>query len=264
MGAHANLKPSADDGGPVRRLLRLLALLLLLAGCSQPQPATAPPSLAPDPAEPGPLVSWPQCWAWNAFALVEQSSLAPLVPSNWTFTQLAQGEATLRLFLAECRGGSLLVLSTPMFTDEASKPHHENPDVVLEVFASDPATVANFTALGAAAHAAEFFPSPPGPTKGMVVQVNGTNAFTLNFAAPPSPAGHYNFTAVYAVPGDAGKGPIGWYWGTEDSPATPVIANYRLGPPSRLSGAVLKPYEPSSQWTDLALEYRPGTPRPVS
>jgi hypothetical protein len=233
---------------------RALLVALLLAGCAAPSPA-APPASAPAAA--GPFVDWEGCSAWNAFALLDQAAMRPRVPSNWTFTGLAPGLATLRVHLVLCGGDAVLTLSTPMFTDAPSQRFHANPDVVVAAFSSNATTVRGLAALGAQAEAAAFCDTPLPGGAHQVAVTTPAGAVLDAVIVPSGRAGSpYNFTAVYAVP----AAPLAWFWGQETAPSQQATANYQLGPASGFGQARLVQYQPQAWWGPFAARYQPGIP----
>jgi hypothetical protein len=229
--------------------------MLLMSGClSGPSPG-APPL-------PGMGASFPflfDCSGLNAFVEVDAAALAPLVPRNWTFTTPVPAVATVRVLLGRCAEGDLLLLATPMFTDEASKGFSENPDVLLGVYASNLSVAAAWFLAGAPAQVATFSPggSLPGD-EGVVIATSRGTAVTITLAPLQAVGGsHYDFREVYAAPGD----PIRWIWGDENATmAQTYTYTVEFGPASVFDGVETVEYVPAYRWTAFDMTYAPGLP----
>lgn len=240
------------------RPLAISLVALLLAGCATPEApgATAPLQDGAPRADAAPIADLRACVALNAFGYVPATAFGGLVPANWTFTTLAPGMAIVRALLVECPEESALLLSTPMFPDEASADKHENPDVVVQVFATDEADAARWALLGVPVHVAVFERAEgPALTAVRVTTPEGLG-FRMERLAGGTPGRPYEWRAVYA----AGATDVAWMWGDEVSNQTALHrVTMEPGPASVLAGQRIVPVG-VSEWREVDLTYRPGLP----
>lgn len=242
--------------------LLVLALAASTLGClgSAPAEDDEAPIDAPAPkVAAGPILERKSCFAVNAFGGVAESDLRPFVPENWTFTTATQGRAVLRMFVITCADASTVMLSTPVVPDEASAVHSENPDHVIEVFASDEAEVARWVALGIPASLATIARDLSPPYDIFTVDTEAGTSFAIQMlpAAVPTPTG-YEWQAVYS---SGVADPLVWFWGDEVSPSTGMtrFTSATLGPGSLLEGTAVQPGN-AAQWASFDITYEPGLP----
>lgn len=242
------------------RRVAILLLTLLTLGCLGNPPAAVEEPDEPTPAlASGPILARTGCTALNAFGGVADSDLQPFVPENWTFTTATPGRAILRMFILVCPDASTLMLSTPVVPDEASAVHHENPDHLIEVFASDESEVTRWSALGIPASVATIAQELAAPFDVFTVDTEAGTSFAIQLlpVAVPTARG-YEWQAVYSS-GVADK--LTWFWGDEISPSTQVtrFRSVTLGPGSLLEGTQVQEGN-AAHWATFDVTYQSGLP----